>query len=107
MAKTDPADTPPADDPPQTAELDAEMARARVAELEAELAATRERRAASVAAWIVVYPAISVQPKDPAGNPAGEPVTLDKGAKLPPECEWAGPFLKSIGHVTLLQVLAD
>jgi hypothetical protein len=55
-------------------------------------------------AWVVTYPAISVQPKGDDGEPNGDPVTLTQGQALPADCEWQGPFLVTIGHVTPLQV---
>lgn len=93
-------------------EQDRLSAEARLAELEAENA----RLAAIVAAgrepgqtrqaWIVTYPAISLQRKDDAGKPVGDPVVFERGTPLPAEFEAQGPFLRSIGHVTALQVPA-
>jgi hypothetical protein len=56
--------------------------------------------------WIVTYPAISLQPTDGDGKPVGDPVIINRGETLPPEFEAQGPFLRSIGHVTALQVPA-
>ena len=90
----------------QTAEKDAAAAAERAAQTAAEQAAAAQARAATRLAWIVTYPAISVQPKDADGQPDGDPLVLQRGAQLPASCEWAGPFLGTIGHATALQVPA-
>jgi hypothetical protein len=96
---------------------------ARIAALEAENAVLRD--AADVPAaptgetrlvWVVTYPRISVQPQGADGEPLkvkdgdgernADPIILDKGAILPPECEWQAEQLKSFGHVTGLSVRA-
>jgi hypothetical protein len=99
---------PPAGPP---AELD-EAAAARIAELEAEVARLREQAEQAEPkpagdtrlAWVVTYPEISAQPKDENGEPKGKPRVLKQGETLPADCEWNAQFLRSIGHVTALQV---
>jgi len=93
------AKTPPATE--QGPELDAALAR--IAELEAELAAKAATPAVRLV-WVVAYPAISVQPKDADGGLLGEQVVLKQGETLPADCEWAVPFLRTIGHVQAVQV---
>lgn len=94
----------------------AAQAAAEIAELKAQNEALQRKLDAAQAkvkpsregrlSWIVTYPAISLQPKDADGKPVGDPVILNRGETLPPELEDQGPFLKSIGHVTALQVPA-
>jgi hypothetical protein len=88
---------------------------ARIAALEADNTALQQRLAAAEEAarpkgnrlsWVVIYPAISLQRKDDDGQPVGDPVILNRGDTLPPDLEDQGPFLRSIGHVTALQVPA-
>jgi len=86
------------------ADLDA--ANARIAELESALA-EKAAPTGTRLAWIVTYPAISVQPKDTDGGLIGDQVVIKQGEQLPPECEWAAPFLRTVGHVTAVQVAAQ